>query len=47
MCEAVGKKVQALHRSQIGNIKVNDLKPRWMEIFKEKWNIWVAKIEKT
>ena len=26
MCEAVGRKVQALHRSKIGNIDVKDLK---------------------
>jgi len=26
MCEAVGRKVQALHRSKIGNIEVKDLK---------------------
>jgi len=26
MCEAVGRKVQALHRSRIGNIEVKDLK---------------------
>lgn len=26
MCEAIGKKVQALHRSKIGNIDVKDLK---------------------
>lgn len=26
MCEAIGKKVIALHRSQIGNIGVKDLK---------------------
>ena len=26
MCEAIGKKVQALHRSKIGNIAVKDLK---------------------
>ena len=26
MCEAVNKKVLALHRSSIGNIKVKDLK---------------------
>ena len=26
MCEAVGRKVQALHRSKIGNIGVKDLK---------------------
>lgn len=26
MCEAIGKKVQALHRSKIGNINVKDLK---------------------
>ena len=26
MCEAVGYKVVALHRSKIGNIRVNDLK---------------------
>ena len=26
MCEAIGKKVLALHRSKIGNISVKDLK---------------------
>ena len=26
MCEAVGRKVQALHRSKIGNLDVKDLK---------------------
>ena len=26
MCEAIGKKVVALHRSKIGNINVKDLK---------------------
>ena len=26
MCEAIGKKVLALHRSKIGNIAVKDLK---------------------
>ena len=26
MCEAINKKVLALHRSKIGNIEVNDLK---------------------
>ena len=26
MCEAIGKKVLALHRSKIGNVKVNDMK---------------------
>jgi 16S rRNA U516 pseudouridylate synthase RsuA-like enzyme len=26
MCEAVGRKVLALHRSKIGNIEVKDLK---------------------
>ena len=26
MCEAIGKKVLALHRSKIGNIDVKDLK---------------------
>ena len=26
MCEAVGRKVIALHRSKIGNVKVNDMK---------------------
>lgn len=26
MCEAVGKKVKALHRSKIGNIDVKNLK---------------------
>jgi len=26
MCEAIGKKVLALHRSKIGNIGVKDLK---------------------
>ena len=30
MCEAIGKKVLALHRSKIGNIDVKDLKlGRW------------------
>ena len=35
MCEAVGKKVLALHRSKIGNIGVKDLKLRYMALFKE------------
>ena len=36
MCEAVGKKVIALHRSKIGNIKVNDLKiGTWRYLKKE------------
>ena len=26
MCEAIGKKVQALHRTKIGNIEVKELK---------------------
>ena len=26
MCEAIGKKVLALHRSKIGNLSVKDLK---------------------
>ena len=26
MCEAIGKKVLALHRAQIGNLDVKDLK---------------------
>ena len=28
MCEAVGRKVKALHRSKIGNISVKELRPR-------------------
>ena len=36
MCEAIGKKVKALHRSKIGNIAVKDLKLRLLEIFDKK-----------
>ena len=36
MCEAIGKKVKALHRSKIGNITVKDLKLRFLEIFDKK-----------
>lgn len=32
MCEAVGKKVKALHRTKIGNISVKKLKLRRVEI---------------
>lgn len=36
MCEAVGKKVLALHRSKIGNIDVKDLKlGQWRNLSKE------------
>lgn len=36
MCEAIGKKVQALHRSKIGNIGVKDLKiGTWRYLKKE------------
>lgn len=36
MCEAIGRKVLALHRSRIGNIGVKDLKLRNLEIPKTK-----------
>ncbi len=36
MCEAIGRKVLALHRSKIGNIGVKDLKLRNLEIPKTK-----------
>ena len=36
MCEAIGKKVQALHRTKIGNIQVKDLKlGTWRYLTKE------------
>ena len=35
MCEAVGRKVLALHRSKIGNIGVKDIKLRYMALFKK------------
>jgi len=36
MCEAIGKKVLALHRSKIGNIDVKDLKlGTWRYLKKE------------
>ena len=36
MCEAIGKKVQALHRTKIGNIGVKDLKlGQWRYLTKE------------
>ena len=36
MCEAIGKKVLALHRSKIGNIGVKDLKiGEWRYLKKE------------
>ena len=36
MCEAIGKKVRALHRSKIGNISVNTLKiGEWRYLKKE------------
>ena len=39
MCEAIGKKVQALHRSKIGNIDVKDLKiGTWTREFKASFN---------
>ena len=38
MCEAIGKKVKALHRTKIGNIAVKPLKIRRMEIFKTRRN---------
>lgn len=38
MCEAIGKKVLALHRSKIGDIEVKNLKIRRMEIFNKKRN---------
>lgn len=46
MCEAVGNKVKALHRTKIGNIDVKSLKIRRMEIFNIKRNSRVAKIRK-
>ena len=33
MCEVIGKKVKALHRTKIGDISVKTLKIRNMEIF--------------
>ena len=40
MCEAVGKKVVALHRSKIGNIGVKDLKIGcWRYLKKEEIDI--------
>ena len=39
MCEAVGKKVLALHRSKIGSIDVKDLKlGTWRYLRKEEIN---------
>jgi len=35
MCEAIGKKVQALHRSKIGNLDVKDLKLGMWRYLKE------------
>ena len=36
MCEAVGRKVLALHRSKIGNLNVKDLKlGQWRYLKKE------------
>ena len=36
MCEAVGKRVLALHRSQIGNINVKELKLGTWRYLKQK-----------
>lgn len=36
MCDAVGKKVLALHRSKIGNIGVKDIKLGQWRYLKEK-----------
>ena len=36
MCEAIGKKVQALHRSKIGNLDVKDLKMGTWRYLKQK-----------
>ena len=38
MCEAIGHKVLALHRSKIAGIGVKDIPLRKMEIFKYKWS---------
>lgn len=39
MCEAIGKKVIALHRSKIGNVKVNDMQiGTWRYLKKEEIN---------
>jgi len=46
MCEAVGKKVKALHRTKIGDISVKTLKLRDLEIFNKRRSIKVAKIKK-
>ena len=36
MCEALDKKVLALHRSKIGNIEINNLKPgEWRYLTKK------------
>ena len=36
MCEAIGKKVLALHRAKIGNIDVKDLKlGKWRTLTKQ------------
>ncbi len=45
MCEAIGKKVKALHRTKIGNISVKSLKIRRMEIFKYKRSFRVEKLK--
>ena len=45
MCEAVGKKVKALHRTKIGEISVKSLKLRRMEIFDTKRSRKVAKLK--
>ena len=39
MCEAIGKKVKALHRTKIGNISVKSLKlGEWRYLTKEEVN---------
>lgn len=44
MCEAVGKKVVALHRSEIGNIRVNDLGlGKWRFLTQNEIKILLAK----
>ena len=44
MCEAIGKKVQALHRTKIGNIDVKDLKlGTWRFLSKEEVNYLLNK----
>ena len=46
MCNAIGKKVLALHRSRIGNINVKRLEIRRMEVFKKRSNKGANKVDK-